>query len=139
MLRKSSRILILKTFVNTRNCLAVTAMVRAILNAVHAQTGLVTYYGQGPVEFAELRQYDWEQFKFHFMGDGLGLFYSDSKWKTLHGGKCSGTLIGGYTSIFAMLQGSKFFRYDDNRKYLLFLEDHVKLQKPAAIASHGIH
>lgn len=110
-------------------------MVRAILNAVHAQTGLVTYYGQGPVEFAELRQYDWEQFKFHFMGDGLGLFYSDSKWKTLHGGKCSGALIGGYTSIFAMLQGSKYFRYDDNRKYLLFLEDHVKLQKPAAIAS----
>ena len=85
-------------------------MVRAILNAVHAQTGLVTYYGQGPVEFAELRQYDWEQFKFHFMGDGLGLFYSDSKWKTIHGGKCSGTLIGGYTSIFAMLQGSKYFR-----------------------------
>ncbi len=107
----------------------------SILNTIYAQTGLVTYYGQGPGEFAELRQYDWEQFKFHFMGDGIGQFFGDSKWKTLRGGKCSGTLIGGYTSVFAMLQGSKYFRYDDNRKYLLFLEDHEKLQRPAAVAT----
>ena len=31
----------------------------SILNAIHGQTGLVTYYGLSPSCFADLRQYDW--------------------------------------------------------------------------------
>ena len=33
----------------------------SILNAIHAQTGLVTYYGAGAGEFSDLRYYDYMQ------------------------------------------------------------------------------
>jgi len=38
-----------------------------ILNAIHAQTGLVTYYGTSPGIFDDLRHYDYAQFCAHFV------------------------------------------------------------------------
>jgi muramoyltetrapeptide carboxypeptidase len=109
----------------------------SILNAIHAQTGIVTYYGQGAGEFTDLRHYDWEQFSANFIeGNSTTNFVSDGKWKTLNGGSCEGTLIGGYTSIMGLLFGNKHFKYDTNRKYLLFLEDHERFSGVGAVATY---
>jgi len=97
----------------------------SILNAIHAQTGLVTYYGFGSGEFSDLRYYDYMQFCTHFVeGHNMGQFISDSKWKILNSGICDGTLIGGYTALFGLMLSNKYFQYNKDKKYLLFLEDH---------------
>ncbi|MDR1328224.1 MAG: LD-carboxypeptidase [Oscillospiraceae bacterium] len=107
-----------------------------ILNAIYSQTGLVTYYGSGPGIFEDLRLYNWEQFKSHFVaGQSAAEFVSDSKWRTLRGGSGAGTLIGGYTALFAALLGSPYFKYDRGREYLLLLEDHERYSSPAAVAT----
>jgi muramoyltetrapeptide carboxypeptidase len=109
----------------------------SILNVIHAQTGLVAYYGQGAGEFADLRRYDWEQFLTNFIeGNFLPNFVSDGKWKTLNSGSCEGTLIGGYTSIMGLLFGNKYFKYDSDKKYLLFLEDHERFSGVGAVATY---
>ena len=95
----------------------------SILNAVYAQTGLITYYGIGASEFSDLRHYDYMQFCSHFVeGYNAEQFISDSKWRTLGGGTCEGTLIGGYTTLFGLMLANEYFRYDTDKKYLLFLE-----------------
>jgi muramoyltetrapeptide carboxypeptidase len=59
----------------------------SILNAVHAKTGLVTYYGQGSGVFADLKQYDWEQFSLNFIegktSRGLKSGTGQRQWRTL--------------------------------------------------------
>jgi muramoyltetrapeptide carboxypeptidase len=67
-----------------------------ILNAVHAMTGITTYYGQGPGMFNDLRHYDYMQFSAHFIENSGKEFVSNSEWLALMGGKCEGKLIGGY-------------------------------------------
>jgi muramoyltetrapeptide carboxypeptidase len=107
-----------------------------ILNAIHAKTGVVTYYGTSPGVFADLRYYDYMQFCSHFVeGYGAAQFVSDSPWRTIRGGSCTGTLIGGYTSQFALMQSNPYFGYDPNRKYLLFLEDHEHFSDVGAVAA----
>ncbi|MDR0915609.1 MAG: LD-carboxypeptidase [Oscillospiraceae bacterium] len=109
----------------------------SILNAIHAQTGLVTYYGQGAGEFYDLRYYDWRQFSAHFIDDTPpSRFVSDSEWRVLRGGTCAGTLIGGYTSIFGLLLSNEYFSYDTSRKYLLFLEDYERFSNVGAVNTY---
>ena len=109
----------------------------SILNAIYAQTGLVTYYGSGTGEFADLRYYDYMQFCAHFVeGYSASQFESDSKWKTLRRGSCEGTLIGGYTSLFGLMLSNPYFSYDQNRKYLLFLEDHEFFSNVGAVSTY---
>lgn len=109
----------------------------SILNAIHAQTGLVTHYGIGVGEFFYLRHYDYTQFCAHFVeGYEVDHFERDSQWKTICSGTCTGTLIGGYTSLFAMMLANKNFQYDKDKKYLLFLEDHECFSKVAAISTY---
>ena len=110
----------------------------SILNAIYTQTGLVTYYGIGPSEFEDLRQYDYMQFCSHFV-EGYSIaeqFISDSKWITLRSGNCEGTLIGGYTWLFGLMLANEHFTYDKNKKYLLFLEDIGNADKVGAISSY---
>ncbi|MDR1261933.1 MAG: LD-carboxypeptidase [Oscillospiraceae bacterium] len=108
-----------------------------ILNAVHAQTGLVTHYGTTPGVFNDLRYYDWIQFESSFVeGRTEGLFISDSYWKSLRGGACEGTLIGGYTLLFALMLNNRYFRYDPDKQYLLFLEDHKRFSRVGAVATY---
>jgi muramoyltetrapeptide carboxypeptidase len=107
-----------------------------ILNAIYAQTGLVTYYGIGTSEFSDLRHYDYMQFCSHFVeGYSAERFVNDSKWKTLRGGNCEGTLIGGYSSLFALMLFNQYFKYNSDKKYLLFLETSEKYSKVGAIAT----
>ena len=109
----------------------------SILNAIYAQTGLVTYYGIGASDFADLRHYDYIQFCSHFVeGHRAQQFVSDSKWVTLHDGSCEGTLIGGYSSLFGLMLSNGYFRYDNDKKYLLFIEDHEKYSKPGAVNTY---
>jgi muramoyltetrapeptide carboxypeptidase len=109
----------------------------SILNAIHAQTGLVTYYGTGPGVFFDLRYYDYVQFFSHFAeGYEAKQFVSDSEWKTLHGGIGKGSLIGGYTSLFGLMLSNKYFNYDIDKKYLLFLEDHEHFSNVGAVATY---
>lgn len=109
----------------------------SILNAIYAKTGLVTYYGWGAGQFLDLRYYDYIQFCSHFVeGHGSEQFISDSKWKTLNGGNCEGTLIGGYTPLFGLMLANEYFKYDADKKYLLFLEDHEKFSNVGAVSTY---
>jgi len=97
----------------------------SILNMIHAQTGLVTYYGYGASQFFDLRYYDYMQFCSHFVeGYSSEQFFSNSTWLTMRGGNCEGTLIGGYSLLFGLLLSNRNFKFDEDKKYLLFLEDH---------------
>ncbi|MCL2813148.1 MAG: LD-carboxypeptidase [Oscillospiraceae bacterium] len=109
----------------------------SILNAVYSQTGLITYYGWGAGQFVDLRHYDFTQFCSHFIeGYEAKRFVSDSTWKTLCGGLCEGTLIGGYSSLFGLMLANKYFKYDRDTKYLLFLEDHEKFSEVGAVGTY---
>ncbi len=110
-----------------------------ILNAIYSKTGLITYYGQAPGIFEDLRYYDHMQFSSHFIDGYTGVFTSNSKWKTINKGVCEGILIGGYTRNFALLTGSAYFSYDDRQKYILFLEDHEKFCEINEVSSYIAH
>jgi muramoyltetrapeptide carboxypeptidase len=109
-----------------------------ILNAICARTGLVTYYGQAPGTFYDLRYYDYKQFISNFV-EGRRFFSASGKWHTLSNGCCEGVLIGGYTRNFALLQGSSYFSFDARKQYVLFLEDHEKFSDIAAVSSYISH
>ncbi len=97
----------------------------SILNAIYAETGLVTYYGPSAGSFEDLRYYNYVQFRAHFMGgNGVGTFIANSMPICVCGGICSGTLIGGFTQLFGLMLSNKHFSYDKKRDYILFLEDH---------------
>ena len=108
-----------------------------ILNAIYARTGLVTYYGCGIGEFYNLSHYDYTHFLSHFVeGYTAGQFEKNSDWIKLTGGVCEGTLIGGYSYLFALMLTNRYFSYDTGRKYLLFLEDHETFSEVGAVASY---
>ena len=109
----------------------------SILNAIHAQTGLITYYGMGVGEFSDLRYYNYLQFCSHFAeGYEAREFVSDSQWKVLRGGTCEGTLIGGYSSLIGLMLSNNYFTYDESKKYLLFLEDHESFSNVGAVCTY---
>jgi muramoyltetrapeptide carboxypeptidase len=110
-----------------------------ILNVVHAQTGLPAYYGQGPGMFYGLRYYDYAQFLAHFAESGPKERLKNSDWRTLSGGRGEGLLIGGYLRNFALLLGSRYFYYDGQEDYLLFLEDHERFSNVAKLSSFLSH
>jgi len=108
----------------------------SILNAIHAQTGLITYYGSSPSIFEDLRHYDYMQFCSHFVqGYEAKQFVSDSNWTTLNVGNCQGTLVGGHPALFAPMLANKKFEYDATKKYILFCEDHEKISSPGEVAT----
>lgn len=110
-----------------------------ILNAIYTKTGLITYYGQAPGIFEDLRYYDYMQFSSHFINGYAGEFVSNSKWQTINKGVCEGVLIGGYTRNFALLTGGTYFLYDNKEKYILFLEDHEKFCTLDEVSSYISH
>ena len=110
-----------------------------ILNAVWSKTGVTTYYGQTPKLFGDLRQYDWEHFCAHLMEGPARAHFANTQWHVQHEGKAQGILVGGYSRNFAMLQGGKYFSYDPNEKYLLFLEDHESFGGPAYVSAMISH
>lgn len=111
----------------------------SILNAVWSKTGITTYYGQSPVLFGDLRQYDWEHFEAHLMNGPAKAHFAITDWHVQHPGKGSGILVGGYSRNVAMLMNGDYFRYDPNEKYMLFLEDHEKFGGPSYVSAMITH
>ncbi len=109
----------------------------SLLLAIHARTGLVTHYGAGLGEFSDLRQYDYEQFRTHFVaGYDNPHFVSDSHWRVLAGGVARGALTGGYDALFALMLTSPYFSYRPDQPYLLFLEDNEYFSNPGEVNTY---
>jgi len=103
----------------------------SILNAIHSKTGLVTYYGFGASQFDGISYYDYVQFNAHFAANHTAdKFVKGGKWRTLKGGACEGVLVGGFTLLFALMMAGRYFNYDRDQKYILFVEDHINFSKP---------
>lgn len=96
----------------------------SILNAVWANTGLETYYGQDPTMFTGWTDYNRRQFEGHILSDGMLVHEKNSSWITCTEGTAEGVLCGGYTLNFALLLGTKYFPVDNSEPHILFLEDH---------------
>lgn len=107
-----------------------------ILSAITAMTGLVTYYGQTPGIFNDLRYYNYTQFCENFVSGEHRFFDSDSGWQSIRAGVGEGVLIGGYSRNFAMMFGSPYFSYDPDEDYILFIEDHEKFSRPDAVSEY---
>ena len=110
-----------------------------ILNAVTSLTGLVTYYGQSLRTFYDLNDYNFKCFHSAFCSDGIADFYSNSKWGIIRNGKCEGELIGGYLVNFSVMLNGNYFKYDSSKKYILFIEDHIKFSSPAVVSKYFSH
>jgi len=98
----------------------------SILNAITAQTGLVTYYGTTPSIFDDMRHYNYTEFCAHFVeGYSASHFAHNSDRITLNGGTCEGMLIGGYTTLFALMLANKYLTLNES-DYILLLESHER-------------
>ncbi len=107
----------------------------SILNAIYTRTGLVTYYGQTPGDYAAPVPYTVEQFKRIFLENSTGEFIPNSTLHTVWQGTCEGILIGGYLHNVALGLGGPYFSYDKTETYLLFLEDHERFSSVAEVSS----
>ena len=102
----------------------------ALINAVHARTGLVTFHC--PMASSEWRPYSVEHFR-AVLVDAQALTLRNPKptgdvlvprrhrTTTLRGGKASGPLVGGNLAVFAALAGSGYWPALDGA--ILFLEE----------------
>lgn len=110
-----------------------------VLNAITALSGIVTFYGQSLRTFFDLTDYNYQCFQSAFCNNGIPIFRSNSKWKIIHEGKCEGTLIGGYLPNLALMINGNYFKYDECKKYILFIEDHIRFNSPAVISKYISH
>jgi len=100
----------------------------SILNAIYAQTGITTYYGQTPGLFDHISEYDRKQFVSHLVDGTVTDSISNSDWYTITEGCCEGCLVGGYLLNFVLTLGNKFFPYQTDRNYILFIEELDRFQ-----------
>jgi len=98
----------------------------SILNAIHAQTGLEVYYGTAPSIFDDMRHYNYTEFCAHFVeGYTATHFEHNSDRTTINSGTCEGVLVGGYTTLFALMLANKYLTFKEN-DYILLLESHER-------------
>lgn len=100
----------------------------SILNAIYAQTGITTYYGQTPGLFDNISEYDRRQFVSHLVDGNVTEYTGNSDWHTITEGVCKGSLVGGYLLNFVLTLGNRFFPYPTDKKYILFIEELDKFQ-----------
>lgn len=93
--------------------------VSALLNAIYAETGLVTFHGPVVKEMNKRRKTDMDML-FALLG-GETVSYDFSNCKALTKGEAEGPLIGGNLSVFHALIGTPYM--PDLSGALLFLED----------------
>ena len=123
--------------------------ITALLNAIYAKTGLVTYYGPHYSSFGMEAGFDYtlEYFKKIFMPDkknsneiliGSSKVWSDDFWfldqknrkfidntglEIINQGCAEGTIIGGNLCTLNLLQGTEFMPLQDNNIILMIEED----------------
>lgn len=107
----------------------------SILNSVWANTGIPVLYGQMPGLIPGLSGYNLSQFE-RFTTEFPDRHTSNSAWHCLVPGKAQGTLIGGYLANFVYLTAMGRIPLDDDRRYVLFMEDHEKF---SGIESESAH
>lgn len=100
--------------------------ITALLNAVYARTGLITYHGPhyGSFVFDKEANYTKKAFFDCVMKDTLiSITPSDTAatYYTIQPGDCEGTIIGGNLCTLNLLQGTSYM--PDIRNKVLFLED----------------
>ena len=117
--------------------------ITALLDAIYAKTGLVTYYGPHYSSFGMKKGFDYtlDYFKKVFTTtDDIIIkdseFWSNDAWfidqdnrnfiknegiKVLNKGNCEGTIIGGNLCTFNLLQGTEYMPSLENS--VLFIED----------------
>jgi muramoyltetrapeptide carboxypeptidase len=102
----------------------------ALVNAVHAKTGLVTFHA--PVGVSEWNEYSVQNFRAVVMNaeaallknpmpSGDNLVPKDNRITTLRGGQASGPLIGGNLAVLSAMAGSAYWPRFDGA--ILFLEE----------------
>ena len=78
----------------------------SILNAITANSNIITYHGQTPRTFTPISEYNLWHFEKRLMSNDFDYRKAD-EWKIINNGIAEGILIGGYTQNFALLTGSK--------------------------------
>ena len=106
-----------------------------LLNAIHCETGLVTFYGASPRTFDPLTDYNWRSFENRFL-KGCTEYAAASPWRTVCPGACEGVLTGGYLVNYATLYGLPWYPRAPHEKCLLFIEDHEMFSSPAVVAKY---
>ena len=106
-----------------------------LLNAIHCQTGLVTFYGASPRTFDPLTAYNRQSFENRFLR-GNTEYTAASPWRTICPGACEGVLTGGYLVNYATLYGLPWYPCAPHEKCLLFIEDHEMFSSPAVVAKY---
>lgn len=103
----------------------------ALINAIHQQTGLVTFHC--PVAGSEWNSFSVDSFRATVMQAGTPLMQNpqgergddlvQKQWRTqtLHPGKARGRLIGGNLAVLTAMAGSRY--WPDFRGAILFLEE----------------
>lgn len=100
--------------------------ITALLNAIYAKTGLVTYHGPVLSTFSspENREYTEKSF-FRCLTENTEITLSPSlaakKYDVIQSGSCEGVVVGGNLCTFNLLQGTPFM--PDLTDKILFLED----------------
>ena len=102
----------------------------ALLHAIHARTGLVTFHA--PAGVSEWNEFSWRHFKAVAMdGEALLMRHDpdrsglpaprEDRIQTLRPGVARGPLLGGNLAVLSSITGSRFLRSFDGA--ILFLED----------------
>lgn len=106
----------------------------SILNAIYAQTGITTYYGQTPGLFDNISEYNKNQFLSNLVEGNGSRHVSNSNWYTVTEGCCKGKLIGGYLLNFVLSLGNPYFPYPTDGNYILFIEELDKFQSVQGVS-----
>lgn len=106
----------------------------SILNAIYAKTGITTYYGQTPGLFDNISEYDKKQFVSHLVEGTAADYIRNSDWYTITEGCCEGILVGGYLLNFVLGLGNRFFPYQTDGNYILFIEELDKFQSVQGVS-----
>jgi muramoyltetrapeptide carboxypeptidase len=110
-----------------------------LLDSLYAMTCLVTFYGASLRTFANISDYNFDSFQSRLMRANIESFKRSGEWNIIHSGVCTGVLLGGYLANFAMMISGPHFPYDKGEKYIMFIEDHLKFNNPAAVSKYFSH
>ena len=96
--------------------------ITVLLNAFHAQTGLVTFHGNDVMWGFGRKpaRYDRDEFTNRLMNGEIGQMRKNSKWKTVRDGSAEGRLVGGNLRCLLKLAGTPY--QPDLSNSILFLE-----------------
>ncbi|RPF47362.1 muramoyltetrapeptide carboxypeptidase [Hydrogenoanaerobacterium saccharovorans] len=100
--------------------------ITALLNAIHAKTGLITYHGPHfcSFGFGNNRNYTYEYFEKCVNSDSeykITPSFEANRYVVIQDGNCEGTVIGGNLCTLNLLQGTEFM--PKMKDVILFIED----------------